>query len=170
MTAHSKALAAMLDAGSSGALLTLVLAYLREHRGNSVEAGRDLMDLADAHPAFAESLTDAICLYLQREDSSFAKAGFEFDQLMIVLAHLKRDRSAPDLMRWIDRHRQTEHPTLKQETNFANAIWALMRIHPVDSRTFVRWWMERADSHPEGWLSKHFDPDAIPSVAKHPFH
>ena len=150
------------EAASSGALLALVLAHLNHRYRDAAAATRELIELAEKDRAFAESLADALCLYLQREDSSFEKAGFEFEHAMLMLSMLKRARCGPDLMRWIDRHRNFSYPSVPQESRFGLAIWTLMQIHPVDSSTFVRWWMERVEDHREGWLSRHFVEDAVP--------
>jgi mannose-6-phosphate isomerase class I len=116
------------------------------------------MELAKNDSAFAESLNDAICLYLQRADSGLEKAETEFEPLLAMLTELKRQHSGQHLMAWIDRHRTMSHPTDAQEKRFALAIWSLMNILPPDSRLFVDWWMERVKLHRGDWLASHFDP------------
>lgn len=125
-------------------------------------AARDeALRLAGKDNAFAESLNDAIGLYLQRTDSDLDKAQEEFEPMLEMLAGLKRTGSSRTLMDWLDRHRQPIQPTAAQEKRFALALWTLMQITSPDSKIFVDWWMERAKLHEGDWLGEHFDPQAM---------
>jgi hypothetical protein len=150
--------------GSTGVLLDLLVRHVRADQNEPERhcpADEAALRLAQTDAAFAEFLTDALCLYLQRPVSHLDKAGAEFEPLLQLLAELHRPRSGPDLMAWIDRQRTLASPTGAQEKRFALAIWSLMKIFPPESKVFVEWWTERAKHHRGDWLGEHFDPKAI---------
>ena len=164
MTELRKLAFALVRCGSAHTLLELLRRHLLGDPRPADTAGSVAAlacTLAAKDPAFAESLADAICVYLQREASNLEKVGLEFDPLIEILAALKLPRTGKPLMDWIDRHRWPARPAERQEQRFAKAIWALMTISPTDSRHFLDWWMERAAHHADDWAGAHFDPEAV---------
>jgi len=187
MNAASNLESVLAQCGSTPQLLDILCRQLRasHHATRRSPTAREVaMTMAKDDAAFAESLTDAICLYLQRDASSLDDAGPEFEPLLEMLSVLGRDHALDDagpgseprpetlselgrkqagrsLMDWIDRERWRSRPTPEQEKRFALAIWALTQVAAVDSQTFIGWWTERAKVHAGEWPETHFKNEDI---------